>query len=40
MNCLPKTAWPPICLMQPWRFIRITEPALRRAIHGLVEVGS
>ncbi|MBW6085767.1 5,6-dimethylbenzimidazole synthase, partial [Pseudomonas aeruginosa] len=28
---------PSVGLMQPWRFIRITEPALRRAIHGLVE---
>ena len=25
---------PSVGLMQPWRFIRITEPALRRAIHG------
>ncbi len=25
-------------LMQPWRFIRITRPALRKAIHELVEV--
>ncbi|HEC0467044.1 TPA: nitroreductase family protein, partial [Pseudomonas aeruginosa] len=28
---------PSVGLMQPWRFIRITESALRRAIHGLVE---
>ncbi|WBG63157.1 5,6-dimethylbenzimidazole synthase [Pseudomonas citronellolis] len=29
---------PSVGLMQPWRFIRITRPALREAIHGLVEV--
>ncbi|AYC33694.1 5,6-dimethylbenzimidazole synthase [Pseudomonas cavernae] len=28
---------PSVGLMQPWRFIRITAPALRVAIHGLVE---
>ncbi|SDI06316.1 cob(II)yrinic acid a,c-diamide reductase [Pseudomonas benzenivorans] len=28
---------PSVGLMQPWRFIRITRPALRQAIHGLVE---
>lgn len=28
---------PSVGLMQPWRFIRITDPALRRAIHGLVD---
>lgn len=28
---------PSVGLMQPWRFIRITRPALRAAIHGLVE---
>ena len=28
---------PSVGLMQPWRFIRITRPALREAIHGLVE---
>ncbi|MBU1284611.1 MAG: 5,6-dimethylbenzimidazole synthase [Gammaproteobacteria bacterium] len=28
---------PSVGLMQPWRFIRITSPALREAIHGLVE---
>jgi 5,6-dimethylbenzimidazole synthase len=27
---------PSVGLMQPWRFIRITRPALREAIHGLV----
>ncbi|VTL96834.1 putative nitroreductase [Pseudomonas aeruginosa] len=25
---------PSVGLMQPWRFIRISDPALRRAIHG------
>ena len=29
---------PSVGLMQPWRFIRITEPALRRQIKALVEV--
>ncbi|WP_350446679.1 5,6-dimethylbenzimidazole synthase [Pseudomonas solani] len=29
---------PSVGLMQPWRFIRVTEPALREDIHGLVEV--
>lgn len=29
---------PSVGLMQPWRFIRITRPELRDAIHGLVEV--
>lgn len=29
---------PSVGLMQPWRFIRITRPALRESIHGLVEV--
>lgn len=28
---------PSVGLMQPWRFIRITRPALREAIQGLVE---
>src|SRR5690606_35098803 len=28
---------PSVGLMQPWRFIRITRPALREAIHGLVD---
>jgi 5,6-dimethylbenzimidazole synthase len=28
---------PSVGLMQPWRFIRIARPALREAIHGLVE---
>ncbi|HEX5844226.1 MAG TPA: 5,6-dimethylbenzimidazole synthase [Pseudomonas sp.] len=28
---------PSVGLMQPWRFIRITRPALREAIHALVE---
>jgi 5,6-dimethylbenzimidazole synthase len=28
---------PSVGLMQPWRFIRITRPTLREAIHGLVE---
>ncbi|GLK89837.1 5,6-dimethylbenzimidazole synthase [Pseudomonas turukhanskensis] len=28
---------PSVGLMQPWRFIRITRPDLREAIHGLVE---
>lgn len=28
---------PSVGFMQPWRFIRITDPALRRAIHALVE---
>lgn len=28
---------PSVGLMQPWRFIRITRPALRQAIHQLVE---
>ena len=28
---------PSVGLMQPWRFIRITRPELRNAIHGLVE---
>ncbi|WP_405120858.1 5,6-dimethylbenzimidazole synthase [Pseudomonas leptonychotis] len=27
---------PSVGLMQPWRFIRITRPALRESIHGLV----
>jgi 5,6-dimethylbenzimidazole synthase len=30
-------AAPSVGLMQPWRFIRITKPALREQIHGLVE---
>jgi 5,6-dimethylbenzimidazole synthase len=30
-------AAPSVGLMQPWRFIRITDPSLRAAIHGLVE---
>ncbi|MCV6589121.1 MAG: 5,6-dimethylbenzimidazole synthase [Marinobacterium sp.] len=28
---------PSVGLMQPWRFIRITQPALRKSIKGLVE---
>ncbi|HDZ57439.1 MAG TPA: 5,6-dimethylbenzimidazole synthase [Pseudomonas xinjiangensis] len=28
---------PSVGLMQPWRFIQITRPALRNSIHGLVE---
>lgn len=28
---------PSVGLMQPWRFVRITRPALRESIHGLVE---
>jgi 5,6-dimethylbenzimidazole synthase len=28
---------PSVGLMQPWRFIRIADPALRRGIHALVE---
>ncbi len=28
---------PSVGLMQPWRFIRVTDPALRQAIHVLVE---
>lgn len=28
---------PSVGLMQPWRFIRITDPVLRRRIHGMVE---
>lgn len=28
---------PSVGLMQPWRFVRITRPALREAIHGLVD---
>lgn len=28
---------PSVGLMQPWRFLRITDPALRQAIQGLVE---
>jgi len=28
---------PSVGFMQPWRFIRITCPDLRKAIHGLVE---
>jgi 5,6-dimethylbenzimidazole synthase len=31
-------AAPSVGLMQPWRFIRITDPSLRQAIHGQVEV--
>jgi 5,6-dimethylbenzimidazole synthase len=31
-HCAPSVGY-----MQPWRFIRITDPALRTAIHGLVE---
>ncbi|MET0900328.1 MAG: 5,6-dimethylbenzimidazole synthase [Mycobacterium sp.] len=30
-------AAPSVGLMQPWRFIRITDPALRLAIHGVVD---
>ncbi|WP_297596290.1 5,6-dimethylbenzimidazole synthase [Mycobacterium sp.] len=30
-------AAPSVGLMQPWRFIRITDDALRRRIHGLVD---
>jgi 5,6-dimethylbenzimidazole synthase len=28
---------PSVGLMQPWRFVRVTDPALRRQIHNLVE---
>jgi 5,6-dimethylbenzimidazole synthase len=28
---------PSVGLMQPWRFVRVTDPALRRRIHDLVE---
>lgn len=28
---------PSVGFMQPWRFIRVRDPALRQAIHGLVE---
>lgn len=28
---------PSVGLMQPWRFLRVTDPELREAIHGLVE---
>lgn len=28
---------PSVGLMQPWRFVRITDPALRQGIHALVE---
>ena len=28
---------PSVGFMQPWRFVRITDPVLRRAIHALVE---
>lgn len=28
---------PSVGLMQPWRFLRMTEPGLRQKIHGLVE---
>src|SRR3979409_2229894 len=31
-HCAPSVGY-----MQPWRFIRITDPTLRTAIHGLVE---
>ena len=31
-HCAPSVGY-----MQPWRFIRITDPALRAGIHGLVE---
>lgn len=30
-------AAPNVGLMQPWRFVRITDPALRRRIHALVD---
>ncbi|WP_437332288.1 5,6-dimethylbenzimidazole synthase [Sorangium sp. So ce394] len=30
-------AAPSVGMMQPWRFVRITAPALRRGIHALVE---
>jgi 5,6-dimethylbenzimidazole synthase len=30
-------AAPSVGLMQPWRFIRITDDALRQAIHDLVD---
>lgn len=30
-------AAPSVGLMQPWRFVRITDPALRRRIHALVD---
>lgn len=28
---------PNVGLMQPWRFVRVTDPALRKSIHALVE---
>jgi 5,6-dimethylbenzimidazole synthase len=28
---------PSVGFMQPWRFVRITDPALRRSVHDLVE---
>lgn len=28
---------PSVGFMQPWRFVRITDPDLRRAVHGVVE---
>jgi len=28
---------PSVGFMQPWRFVRVTDPALRKAIHALVE---
>lgn len=30
-------AGPSVGLMQPWRFVRVTDPSLRHAIHGLVD---
>lgn len=30
-------AGPSVGLMQPWRFVRVTDPGLRRGIHGLVD---
>lgn len=39
LSCLLQAAHqaPSVGLMQPWRFIRITQAETRRAIHGLVE---
>ena len=28
---------PSVGFMQPWRFIRVTDPALRQRLHGLVD---
>ncbi len=34
---MPRTAAPSVGLMQPWRFLRITDRSLREQIHRLVE---